>query len=126
MSQAKRAALHHPAPEIASPPEGRPLTKVYWSGQEKAAFQQEARDHNQKESEYARFILTARKDPVPFLQYRRLRDPGFARGLTGNPADAGRVAELEKRVVALDRRLLSASRGVLRCAGFRRAPQACA
>ncbi|HEX2021402.1 MAG TPA: hypothetical protein VHH36_01710 [Candidatus Thermoplasmatota archaeon] len=38
-----------------------------------------------------------------FLQYCRLRDPDFARGLMGNPADAGRVAELEKRVVELDR-----------------------
>ncbi|MFA5860786.1 MAG: hypothetical protein WDA16_03735 [Candidatus Thermoplasmatota archaeon] len=78
--------------------EGRGLTKVYWASSEKEAFVLEARSHGQRESEYARFILTARKDPMLFLQLCRLRDATFAHGLMGNPAEAGKVAEIEKRL----------------------------
>ena len=105
MSAAKRqTASHHPfhpAPQEETSA-SRGLTKVYWSPEEKEAFDKEAKSHRQHASEYARFILNARKDPLLFLQLCRLRDSTFAQGLMGNPADAGRVAELEKRVLELD------------------------
>lgn len=104
MSAAKRqSASHvpHPAPEEEASA-ARGLTKVYWSPKEKEDFDQEAKSHHQHASEYARFILNARKDPLLFLQLCRLRDASFAQGLMGNPADAGRVTELEKRVLELE------------------------
>ena len=53
------------------------------------AFAAEAREYGQRESEYARFILNARKEPMLFLQLCRLRDSTFAAGLMGNPTEAG-------------------------------------
>jgi hypothetical protein len=85
--------------ESAAQTEGFALTKVYWARGEKEAFAAEARGYGQRESEYARFILNARREPMLFLQLCRLRDPAFAAGLMGNPADAGRVTELEKRAL---------------------------
>ncbi|GEM_PF-3461873 len=126
MFVAKRAsALHHhplpaPAPAPVEEEEAsgkRIFLKVYLSAQEKAAFEEEARQHSPGGSQrrpdasaYARFILGARKDPLLFLQYCRLRDPSFAAGLMGNPQDAGRVAELEKRVLELTRERDDATR----------------
>jgi len=77
----------------------RPFTKVYWSEEEKRVFQEEAASHGQNESAYARFILSARKDPLLFLHMCRLRDPGFAAGLMGNASDAGKAAELENKLL---------------------------
>ena len=77
----------------------RGLTKVYWPASKKEAFAREARSHGRRESEYARFILEAREDPLLFLQLCRLLHPTFAAGMMGNGADAGRVAELEKQLL---------------------------
>jgi hypothetical protein len=79
--------------------DGRGLTKVYWPTSKKDAFSQEAKSHGRRESEYARFILEAREDPLLFLQLCRLLHPGFGAGLMGNTADAGRVADLEKQLL---------------------------
>lgn len=93
--------IAHPTtlPATEAEPSGVLPLKVNLSAAERAAFIEEAGNHNQSASGYARFILGARKDPLLFLQLCRLRDPEFARGLMGNPTDAGRVADLEKRLM---------------------------
>lgn len=89
----------HTFPHASAQDNGFVILKVYLTQEEKREFQQEAALHRQKESQYARFILNARQDPMMFLQLCRLRDPGFAAGLMGNPAEAGKVADLEKRLM---------------------------
>ena len=103
---AAQASPHHHATTLPAPVEEahgarKPFLKVYLASEEKAAFMEEAEAHGQDASVYARFILRARTDPLLFLQLARLLHPGFASGLMGNPTDAGRVAELEKRVLEL-------------------------
>lgn len=93
----------YPLPQVPdAEPAGRwPVLKVYLPPTEKAAFIAEARRNRQDASDYARFILGARSDPILFVQLARLLNPGFLAGFAGNPADAGRVAELEKQVLTL-------------------------
>lgn len=109
MPAAKAAAMQQHAPAVTTPaveaddsPAHRRLVKVYLPTEaEKQAFHEEAASHNFNASEYGRFILQARKDPLMFLHLCRLRDPGFAHGLLGKPTEAGRVAELERDNLAL-------------------------
>lgn len=110
MIAAKPQVVSHTAPPAEEPTARRPFLKVYLPAEEKAAFAEEAARHRQDASEYARFILGARTDPLLFLQLARLLHPGFAAGLMGNPADAGRVAELEKQVLTLTRERDDATR----------------
>lgn len=91
-----------PTTGASDEPTHRRLVKVYLlSEAERRAFYDEAGSHGQTASEYARFILQARKDPLMFLHLCRLRDPAFAQGLLGKPTEAGRVAELERDNLAL-------------------------
>jgi hypothetical protein len=113
MTAAKRhATALHVVPAPAAPaeePEKRFSLKVYLSEEEKTAFEEEARTHSPKSSGrradasgYARFILNARKDPLLFLHLCRLRDPTFAAGLIGNPQEASRLVEFEKKLLTAD------------------------
>jgi hypothetical protein len=103
------APLAAPLPVVVEEA-ARGLTKVYWTAQDKASFAEEAASHGLRESEYARFILNARGDPLLFLQLCRLRDPAFAQGLMGNAQDAGRVVELDKLAAELSAKLDLAAR----------------